>query len=175
MQVADKPKEVPTALPTSTSGTSSAGYGFTLGGLKNLKDISKERMAKQAAHTTNLEFTLETVEQVWKDIQEDLAREKGTSSITFQTVKFMVNDRCIRLMVPLAIFDFIKGKRLFLLDYFKRSFADESINVLIEEQALAADSNLPHQASTREIFEQMAAKNPLLHVLKSKFDLDIEP
>ena len=61
-----------------------------------------------------------------------------------------------------------------LLDFFKRYYLNEKINVLFVQKISDLESSGERVMSTREIFEAMAEKNPNLRILKDKFGMDFE-
>lgn len=110
----------------------------------------------------------------WNHVAAVLAKEKGTSPISFMESELELKEETIYIFAPLSIMEFVKGKRIFLLDFFKKSFYNENINVWIEEKKIDL-THQPQVASTREIYEEMVKKNPILQQLKDRlrFDFDL--
>lgn len=139
-----------------------------------MKSQVKERISQSQSQTPSVEFSLDQVKDYWKKVAQQLSAEKGTSVAGFLESDISVDDDRITIFAPLALVDYIKGKRLFLLDFYKNTFANEDLNVVIEEKKLVIDEHTPMVASTREIFEDMVKRNPLLQVLKDKLQMDFE-
>jgi hypothetical protein len=61
-----------------------------------------------------------------------------------------------------------------LLDFFKAYYHNEKINVLFVQQAEEQAKSGERILSTKEVYEEMASRNPNLRILKEKFGLDFE-
>lgn len=146
---------------------------MSLGSLSGLKNQMRERLRQQADDQPAPELTLSNVELFWKEKAALLAAEKGTAVAGFLETTCVLDALKITLQVNLALYDYMKNRRLDLLDFFKVKFKNEEINVVVEEKTINFDET-PMVASTREIFERMAKKNPLLQQLKDKLRMDFD-
>ncbi|HMN33369.1 MAG TPA: hypothetical protein PKA54_08345 [Chitinophagaceae bacterium] len=83
-------------------------------------------------------------------------------------------DTVIHLLAYTVAYDFLKSKRIKLLNYFKDLYKNETINVIIEERKYEVEEGNQKVLSNSEIFEQMSLKNPLLKQLKQKLGMDFD-
>lgn len=144
-----------------------------LGNLTELKNQMRERLRQQQDDGVAPVLSLQHVEEFWKEKATLLAKEKGTPVTGFLETVCVLTDQKITLQTNLALFEYLKNRRLDLLDYFKVKFKNEEINVVVEEKQIDFETT-PMVASTREIFEEMARKNPLLQQLKDKLRMDFD-
>lgn len=149
-------------------------YGVTLGGIKGLKSNAKEKLESANKNKQIFEITAENLEVAWRQIIEDLTKEKvlyrsalGQGSIEFE-------DYCITIHVFGVAYDFLKALRLQLLDFFKQHYHNDAINVIVNEKAPNPEKMVDQVLSTKEIFEKMVAQNHLLAILKEKLGLEFE-
>lgn len=149
------------------------GYGVTLGGLGSLLTKVKQKADQPVMVDQKPELNHLNVMTEWNHVAQEMAKEKGTSPLAFQETDLELREETIYLFTPLSIIDYVKGKRIYLLDFFKKRFLNENINVLIEEKKLDL-STQPQVASTREVYEEMVKKNPLLQQLKDKLRFDFD-
>lgn len=149
-------------------------YGVTLGGIKGLKSNAKEKLENSNKNKQVLEIDAASLELAWRQIIEELTKEKiffrnaiGQGSIEFE-------GHCITIHVFGVAYDFLKTLRLKLLDFFKQHYRNDAINVIINEKAPDPDKMVEQVLSTKEIYEKMVAQNPLLGKLKDKLGLEFE-
>lgn len=162
------------ASPTATVPVKKEGYGVTLGGLKGIRSQVESKREQTITKNEIPKLNHGNMITEWNHVAALLAKEKGTSVISFMESELELKEETIYIFAPLSIMEFVKGKRIFLLDFFKKSFYNENINVLIEEKKLDLNHQ-PQVASTREIYEEMVKKNPILQQLKDRlrFDFDL--
>jgi hypothetical protein len=158
------PKEVATEKP---------GYGVRLGNLADLKDQMREKLRQQSNDAPAPELDLEHIGIFWKEKALLLAKEKGTAAAGFLETTFSLDQLKITLHVNLALYDYLRTRRLDLLDFFKVKFRNEEINVVVEEKQINFEEQ-PMVASNREVFEEMAKKNPYLQQLKDRLRMDFD-
>ncbi len=163
----NKPKEQ--AQPTS-----SPSYGITLGGLKNLKNSARDKLIADANRNAPQVITDENLQKSWLVVVEQIASEKMLykSAILESRLTFSGNE--ITIHANVVAFDFLKGERIRLLDFFKAQYHNEGINVLFVPKVSELEQKGEFVLSTREIFDLMAEKNPNLRILKDKLGMDIE-
>ena len=161
------------STPNNTSA-SKTSYGVTLGSIKGLKSNAKEKIEAASKNKQIVPITHDNLIAAWDAIILELTSDKvffrsaiGQGSIEFDG--FMIN-----INVFGVAFDFLKNLRLKLLDYFKSFYNNDEINVMIHEKAPSSDKMIEQVKSTREIFENMAERNPLLRKLKDTLGMDFE-
>lgn len=161
--------------PTAVTPTSAAPatYGVTLSSLKNLKKNTRDKLQADAENKKLIEINAMNLIQAWHEVVENIASHKMLykSAILQSEVKFEGHD--ITIHANLVAFDFIKSERLQLLNFFKKYYGNENINVLFAVLP-EKESGETKVLSTREIFEKMATKNPSLRMLKDSLGLDFE-
>lgn len=145
-----------------------------MGGLKGIRSQVESKREQTVTKNEIPELNHGNVITEWNHAAALLAKEKGTSVISFMESELELKEETIYIFAPLSIMEFVKGKRIFLLDFFKKRFFNENINVLIEEKKIDLNHQ-PQVASTREIYEEMVKKNPMLQQLKERlrFDFDL--
>ena len=155
------PKDTPQVKPVATNpplenGPAKAGYGVTLGNIKGLKSTAKEKLEAAGKNKEALAISMLNLQTAWDSIVMELTADKiffrnaiHQGHISFEGLRIDIN-------VYGVAYDFLKAQRLKLLDYFKHYYQNDEINVLINEQAPAADKMIEQVMSTREIFDKMA-------------------
>ncbi len=83
-------------------------------------------------------------------------------------------ENTITIFSSIVAIDFLKPERIRLLQHFKNYYHNEEINVLFEVVADKVDENAPKIISSKEVYEKMISKNPLLQVLRERLGMDIE-
>lgn len=145
-----------------------------MGGIKGLKSNAKEKLEASQKDKQAIVIDDENLAQAWKKVVEDLTADKVffRNAIAQGSIEFEGN--CISINVFGVAFDFLKKQRLHLLDYFKIYYHNDEINVLVNEKVPTADKMVEQVMSTKEIFEKMAEKNPLLKKLKDSLGMDFD-
>jgi hypothetical protein len=146
----------------------------SLTGIRNtLKDQARlQHEAKKAALANRREVTPDNLILAWQEAIEKVAADKGMykASLLLSDVTYV--HPTIHVAALLSCFDFIKQRRLELLNFFKHHYSDEALNVIIDQKA--DEEPKERILSTREVFETMALKNPALKALKEQLGLDLE-
>lgn len=150
------------------------GYGLTLGSLKKLKDSAREKLKANLENKESIEITDENLAEAWVQLVNLIASHKVLykSALLESDLSFIGHE--ISLAGDLVAMDFLKTERLTLLDFFKKHYHNEEINVLFKEKVHAPVDSSKHVPSTRELFDEMAKRNPYLKQLKDSLGLDIE-
>lgn len=164
---------VPSPTVVTPTSAAPATYGVTLSSLKNLKKNTRDKLQADAENKKLIEISAMNLIQAWHEVVENIASHKMLykSAILQSEVKF--EDHDITIHANLVAFDFIKSERLQLLNFFKKYYGNENINVLFAVLP-EKESGETKVLSTREIFEKMATKNPSLRMLKDSLGLDFE-
>jgi hypothetical protein len=146
----------------------------SLTGIRNtLKDQARQQHeAKKAAQANKREVTLENLKPAWQQAIEQVAADKGMYKASLMLSDLSYEHPTIKVAALLSCFDFIKQRRLELLNFFKNHYSDEALNVVIDQKA--DEEPKERILSTREVFETMALKNPALKLLKEQLGLDLE-
>ncbi len=158
----------------NTSTSPKTDYGVTLGGFKNIKDITRQRLLAEEGKTQAIEITDENLQVSWAKIVEEMASKKVVyrSAILQSHLSFVASE--ITIHANVVALDYLKSERNRLLDFFKAYYHNEKINVLFAAKVETSENADVKVLSTKEIFEMMAQKNPNLKILKDKFGLDFE-
>jgi hypothetical protein len=141
--------------------------------LSSLKNTIKEQLANQVSKE-NIQPTQENIQPLWLELVDIMFAKKVISKNMLLESEFVFTDNHIEVQANLSVYDYLTAERLTLLDWFKRKYQNEAMNVIITEKAITekdADNTI---LSTREIFELMAERNPSLRLLKDKLMLDFE-
>jgi hypothetical protein len=148
-------------------------HNVSLSGLSSLKNTIKEQLANQVSKE-NIQPTQENIQPLWLELVDIMFAKKVISKNMLLESEFVFTDNHIEVQANLSVYDYLTAERLTLLDWFKRKYQNEAMNVIITEKAITekdADNTI---LSTREIFELMAERNPSLRLLKDKLMLDFE-
>lgn len=179
--VAEKPAAQGPPVTTSTPAPAPASppptapvSNVSLTGIRNsLKDQARQQHeAKKAAQANRREVNADNLISAWHEAIEKVAADKGMykASLLLSDVTYV--HPTIQVAALLSCFDFIKQRRLELLNFFKQHYSDEALNVVIDQKA--DEEPKERILSTREVFETMALKNPALKALKEQLGLDLE-
>ncbi len=179
--VAEKPAAQGPPVTTSTPAPAPASppptapvSNVSLTGIRNsLKDQARQQHeAKKAAQANRREVNADNLISAWHEAIEKVAADKGMykASLLLSDVTYV--HPTIQVAALLSCFDFIKQRRLELLNFFKHHYSDEALNVVIDQKA--DEEPKERILSTREVFETMALKNPALKALKEQLGLDLE-
>jgi hypothetical protein len=163
-----------TAKPAAVQGAGKPVYGVTLGSIKGLKSNAREKIEAAGKGKETVEISSENLQTAWQQIVLEMTSDKvffrnaiNQGSIGFEGLLIQIN-------VFGVAFDFLKNLRLKLLDYFKHYYQNDEINVIIIEKAPEPEKMVAQVMSTKEVFEKMAEKNPLLRILKDNLALDFD-
>lgn len=158
------PEEVKSVAPPAVSLTAIRN---------NLKDQARlQQEARRAAQANRREVTPENLIPAWQEAVEKIAADKGMYKASLLLSDVVYSHPTIKVSALLSCFDFIKQRRLELLNFFKLYYSDEDLNVLIDQKA--DEEPKERILSTREVFDAMAQKNPALKALKEQLGLDLE-
>lgn len=166
------PKEATSMPPKET--TSVATSAVSLKAIRtNLKDQARlQQEARKAAQANRREVTPENLVPAWQEAVEKIAADKGMYKASLMLSDVVYTHPTIQVSALLSCFDFIKQRRLELLNFFKQYYSDEELNVMIDQKA--DEEPKERIMSTREVFDAMAQKNPALKALKEQLGLDLE-
>lgn len=176
------PVSTPVSTPTPTATPAemppprpaAATSNVSLNSIRNgLKDQARQQQeAKKAAQANKREVTADNLIPAWKEAIEQVAADKGMYKASLLMSDVTYEQHTIKVAALLSCFDFIKQRRLELLNFFKHYYSDEALNVVIDQKA--DEEPKERILSTREVFESMALKNPALKALKERLGLDLE-
>lgn len=166
------PKEATSMPPKET--TSVATSAVSLKAIRtNLKDQARlQQEARKVAQANRREVTPENLVPAWQEAVEKIAADKGMYKASLMLSDVVYTHPTIQVSALLSCFDFIKQRRLELLNFFKQYYSDEELNVMIDQKA--DEEPKERIMSTREVFDAMAQKNPALKALKEQLGLDLE-
>jgi hypothetical protein len=149
------------------------GYGVSTSKLKSLKELTRNKLEQQKV-VEIIKFTQENIDAAWKIISSELTAHKMLyrSSVANSKLTFLENE--ITINSTIVAIEYLRTERLQLLNFFKQYFKNEGINVLFEVIPEVIDPNAPEIRGTKEIYESMVAKNPLLKKLREGLGMDLE-
>lgn len=160
--------------PASNTAAKPSDYGVTLGGIKRVKNIAKEKIDLASVEKSSIEISQENLEQAWSKVVHELTSERIIYRNAIKQGSIGFEGNIIRIYMFGVAYDFVKEARLKLLDYFKHHYQNEALNVVLVEKVPEVDSSNKNVLSTKEIFEKMVEQNPLLKTLKDKLGMDFE-
>lgn len=164
----------PPPMPPSANPTAKAGYGVSLSNLKKLKEDARQKLMANQHQKEAIDINDENIQQAWLEVVEIMASDKIVYRSALLESDMLYAGHEITISATIVAMDFLKNERLRLLDFFKKKFHNEEINVLFAEKRQTAVDPSKHVPSTREIFEKMATKNPFLRQLKDSLGMDFE-
>lgn len=148
-------------------------HNVSLSGLRGLKNTIKEQLANQVSKE-KIQPTQENIKPLWLELVDIMFAKKVISKNMLYESEFVFTENHIEVLANLSVYDYLTAERLTLLDWFKRKYHNEAINVIITEKVISEKDSDNTILSTREIFELMADRNPSLRLLKDKLLLDFE-
>jgi hypothetical protein len=148
-------------------------HNVSLSGLRGLKNTIKEQLANQVSKE-KIQPTQENIKPLWLELVDIMFAKKVISKNMLYESEFVFTENHIEVLANLSVYDYLTAERLTLLDWFKRKYHNEAINVIITEKVISEKDSDNTILSTREIFELMADRNPALRLLKDKLLLDFE-
>jgi hypothetical protein len=140
--------------------------GITTALLKNAKEIARQKLAETKSQTDAIPITDSNLQSAWADIALKISNNKPLYKNAVLKSALSCQDTTIIIESNHVAAEFLQLHRQQLLDFFKKQFQNEQLNVqinLASEQQIAPEE---YVLSTREIFEKMSEINPLLHQLK---------
>lgn len=142
--------------------------------LRALKEAAREKLKSQQAGQEKVPITEENLKAFWLEIVEELTHSKALykSAIMAGTIAFQGHD--ITIHATIVALDFLKNERQRLLDFFKKKYRNEEVNVKFTLKEEEAGTGTERVLSSREIYEKMVEKNPALKALKDSLGLDLE-
>jgi hypothetical protein len=148
-------------------------HNVSLSGLSSLKNTIKEQLANQVSKE-KIQPTQENIQPLWLELVDIMFAKKVISKNMLLESEFIFTENHIEVLANLSVYDYLTAERLTLLDWFKRKYHNEAMNVIITEKVITEKDADNTVLSTREIFELMAERNPSLRLLKDKLMLDFE-
>ena len=148
-------------------------HNVSLSGLSSLKNTIKEQLANQVSKEKILP-TQENIKPLWQELVDIMFAKKVISKNMLLESEFIFTENHIEVLANLSVYDYLTAERLTLLDWFKRKYHNEAMNVIITEKVITEKDADNTVLSTREIFELMSERNPSLRLLKDKLMLDFE-
>jgi len=148
-------------------------HNVSLSGLSSLKNTIKEQLANQVSKE-KIQPTQENIKPLWQELVDIMFAKKVISKNMLLESEFIFTENHIEVLANLSVYDYLTAERLTLLDWFKRKYHNEAMNVIITEKVISEKDTDNTVLSTREIFELMAERNPSLRLLKDKLMLDFE-
>lgn len=166
--MAEPPKPIPVK-----SATENASYGVRLGDLKNLKKNVRTQI-ESSVEIQCKEITKENLQEAWIEVAEKMTAQKMIyrSAVMLTELEFANHE--ITLLTDIVALDYLKGERITLLEHFKTYYKNQEINVLFKEKPKDENATAGRVLSTKEVFEKMALKNPLLKNLKDGLAMDFD-
>lgn len=151
-----------------------AGYGVTFGRVKDLKNDARVKLEAVNKQQEAVTISMENLEQAWKVLLEEITREKVIYRNAIQQGRITFEGHNISIHSFGIALEFLRNNRIRLLEYFKKHFQNEEINVLLLEMESGTEQKGERALSAKEIFEKMAAQNPALKKLKDSLGMDFE-
>jgi hypothetical protein len=148
-------------------------HNVSLSGLSSLKNTIKEQLANQVSKEKILP-TQENIKPLWQELVDIMFAKKVISKNMLLESEFIFTENHIEVLANLSVYDYLTAERLTLLDWFKRKYHNEAMNVIITEKVITEKDADNTVLSTREIFALMSERNPSLRLLKDKLMLDFE-
>lgn len=173
-KVEEPPINLKSEKAASKAETPSPAVGVTLGGMKDILAIARQKVLEQREAKEKIEITDKNLKEAWNELVETLAKGKALykSAIEASELHFVLHE--ITVHANVVALDFLKKERQTLLDFFKKKFCNEDINVLFELLPEKAGDAGTKVLSSKEIYDKMAQKNPVLADLRAALGLDIE-
>ena len=167
------PKQPEGIKKTILAENTSIQYGVKLSDIKMAKETARKKHEENAIKKEIVEISDENIKIAWDEAMQLIAADKVVfrSALQESTLQFKPNE--IQIHANHVAIDFLKTERNKLLDFFKRFYQNEKMNVLFISKVEEASKG-EKVLSTKEIFEQMATKNPYLRVLKDSLNMDFE-
>lgn len=162
------PAPTPAPVPPPPSG-----YGVTLGKLRTAREQAREKVQKQDEAAPPIDITPENLEQNGREIMTEMTADRAVYQSAVMTAKLSSQGNDILISAGVVAHDFLKAERLRLLDFFKQRYRNPEINVLFELKEEKPEEG-EKVLSLREIYEKMAAKNPVLRDLRDSLGMDLE-
>lgn len=163
-----------TAAPHSTKASDNRGnYGVTLGGLKDLKNLVRDKVLNQQ-HREVITIDNEQLKLAWEKIAQQMTAEKIIYRNAIMQTILSFDGHVITLTADPVALDYLKGQRLILLDFFKNHFCNQEINILFALKPEEMQNPAERVLSTREIFDKMATKNPALRKLRDSLNMEFD-
>lgn len=165
---------IPQELGKKTTETTNPKAGVTLGSIKDIKEAARQRLMAQQGTKEKIEITNEKLQEAWRELIEIVAKGKALYKSAIEASDLQFNAQEIIVHANVVALDFLRNERNTLLDFFKQKFCNEDINVLFELLPEKPSESGSKVLSSKEIYEKMAQKNPLLANLRATLGLDIE-
>ena len=172
-QTLAEPEPIQKRVPTPTKQPAKPKSNGGLSSLRNVKDKIREQYKESSQTKERVEINFENLEEPLQKIYDALSAEKTfyKSSIDSSYHEFADNKLTIHSpMLSLPLFEENKMKiKADLAQHFNNEDFELYFQEIIEEQTGEKIQ------SRREIFDELAEKNPHLLTLRDKFGFDIIP
>lgn len=120
-------------------------------------------------------FDLKTLENCWMKYSELLLNEGRMALHTALLKRMPTLDENLNITFTVdsvAVEKDLNDNKTVFLSFLRKNLSNDKINLLVEVNINSNDTSNPYTPS--EKFKKLAEKNPLIHDLKKKFDLEIE-
>ena len=129
---ASTPPPAPAPSPTPTSSLPQ----ISLTSIRNrLKDQARQQQeARRLAQANRRAVDADNLKLAWAEAVETLAADKGMYKASLILSDLAYEHPNIKVSALLSCFDFIRQRRLALLNFFKAHYSDEDLNVVIDQK-----------------------------------------
>ncbi len=173
----EKEQEIPTVINKEKPAYVSTGKkSVSISGKKKIDTENKTEIISNEVDTDLAQpFDLVTLENCWKKYT-DLLLNEGRMALHTALLKRMPtldeNFNIIFTVDSVAVEKDLNDNKTVFLSYLRKNLSNYKINLSVEVNIHSNDTGNPYTPS--EKFKKLAEKNPLIHDLKQKFDLEIE-
>ncbi len=170
-------QETPASLQPSTTVIKPFGSNGS-GSKKSLLDVLKEKAAESGMQLSEVKeaelLDIEKLQSSWNAYGEKLT---STSARTFKEAKLSIETETLFCITVNSLTQqkFIEQERMMLIDHIQKSFCNPTIKFAIRVEAGDAVDIPQHVTmNSRQRFERIAEKYPLVKELKDKLKLEID-
>jgi DNA polymerase-3 subunit gamma/tau len=172
-----KTQQTPPSLQPSTTVIKPFGSNGS-GSKKSLLDVLKEKAAESGLQLSEVKeaelLEIEKLQNSWNTYGEKLT---STSARTFKEAKLAIETETLFSITVNSLTQqkFIEQERMMLIDHIQKSFCNPTIKFAIKVEAGEAVDIPQHVTmNSRQRFERIAERYPLVKELKDKLKLEID-
>lgn len=166
-------KQIETPQITPATSSESQNYGLSAANYKDIKNLMRSKLKSQESNQPKIEISDENLQQYWEKHVEDITKGKPFFNSSLKKLKPTFEGYNITFLCDHVSADFLKERRMDLLEYFKGAYNNTEINVLFETKEEEYDPST-RVLSSKEIFEKMAIKNPILKQLRDELGMEFD-
>jgi DNA polymerase-3 subunit gamma/tau len=169
--VVQQPAQAIAANPTVKKSVLPSGMGFSLASVQSDKKEETEEKAVETKQVKNSKFSENELIIAWKEYAESLKEEKLVQNAMMYYLPKILSETLFEVEVNTEINEqYLTNNSLSILAFLREKLQNDDITMTIK---ISETQMITKPLTSREIFDEMAEKNPSLQRLSNELGLEL--